>query len=177
MRNAILKFKLMVMALGAILILSCSGDDGEDGIDGINGIDGVDGADGADGNANVVSVLVSGVDIVIGDNTIDLPELTQDIFDTGFVIGYTRVPANTDSWESLPVVIGSEVRLDFTEIQVGSVILESTFNQTLNFRFVLVAGTSATGKTSQATTLKELEKAGIDINNHREVMDYFGLDY
>jgi len=174
MRNAILKFKLMVMALGAILILSCSG---EDGMDGAIGPQGVDGIDGQDGNANVVSVLVSGVDIAAGSNTIDLPELTQDIFDNGFIIGYVTIPERPNFWESIPVVIGSEVRLDITEFTVGSVILDATFNQTLNFRFVLVAGTSATGKTSQATTLKELKEAGIDINNYREVMDYFGLDY
>ena len=187
MKTSILRFKYFFLSMLFAFALSCSTEDGEDGaigpqgiegpagIDGTDGADGADGADGQDGNANVVSVLVSGVSIITGTNTVALPELTQDIFDTGVVFGYVTVSGNTSRWESIPVVIGGSVVLDITEIQVGNVILDSTFDQVLDFRFVVVSGTSSTGKNSKSSILQGLKDAGVDINNYDQVMDYFGL--
>ena len=99
-----MKTKILVLLLTCIALTfattSCSKDGdtgpaGPAGIDGVDGQDGADGVDGTNGNANVVSVLVPGVDITIGRNTISLPELTEDIFNNGFVIGYVTLAGNT----------------------------------------------------------------------------------
>jgi len=176
-----MKFLMLVCITLAISITSCSKDGdtgpaGPAGINGQDGTDGMDGMDGQDGNANVSSVLVSGVDITIGTNTIMLPELTQDIFDAGFVIGYVTVPGSTTRWESIPVVVGGNVILDITEIRVGNLLLESTFDQTLDFRFVVVAGNSTSGKSSK-NIQRELKAAGVNITDYYAVIGYFGLDY
>ena len=177
MKNSILK--LVVLALCTILVLSCSGEDGEDGVPGLQGIEGpagADGADGVDGNANVVSVFIPEVAITVGRNTIMIPELTEDIFNNGYVIGYVTVSGNTNVWETIPVIVGAgDVALDITQIRVGELFLDSTFDQVLDFRFILVAGTSSTGKTSILSIRSELKNAGVDISDYEAVMNYFRL--
>ena len=126
----------------------------------------------------MVSVFVPEISIVSGRNTITIPELTEDIFNNGFVIGYTTVSGNTNIWESIPVILRSgDVVLDITQIRVGELDLDSTINDFLDFRFVLVAGTSSTGKSAKRVVLSELKNAGINIKNYEEVMAYFSLEY
>ncbi|WP_400070380.1 hypothetical protein [Zobellia russellii] len=181
------KFFMSLIMVFSIAIISCSkdgdvgpagpqgaqgvqgvpGQDGADGVDGTDGTDGTNGQDGEDGNANVVSVMFEDKDIVVGDNPFDMSELTQEIFDTGFVLGYARNPSNTFKWESLPIVISNEVRMDIDEIRVGGLIVHSIFNQTLSFRFILVEG-NLSGKTG-SENLKKM--------TYEEVIQYFGLEY
>ena len=181
MKTIISRFRYFFLSTLLVFALSCSTEDGEDGapgpqgIQGTAGVDGQDGQDGEDANANVVSVFLPGVSITEGTNNIVLPELTQDIFDNGFVVGYVTVAGNTTAWETIPVVVAGEVILDITRIRVGSLDLDARFDQVLDFRFILVAGTSSTGKNSQAAVRSELKNAGIDINNYQAVLDYFRL--
>ena len=171
-----LKAKLFIMALGAVLVLSCSAEDGEDGsmgpqgipgIDGTDGSDGTNGEDGEDGNANVTSILFENQTINTGNNVFDVPQLTQSIFDSGIVYAYATVTGN-DYWEVLPLSSGGEILLEIDRIEVGSITLKATFTQSnLRLRFVLVEG-NLTEKTGEP-----------DIKNmsYEEAMDYFGLDY
>jgi len=177
-----MKFLMLVCITLAISITSCSKDGdtgpaGPAGINGQDGTDGMDGSDGQDGNANVSSVLVSDVDINVGINTVPLPELTQDIFENGFVIGYVTVAGSPARWEAMPTIVGGNVILDITEIQVGSLLIEATFDQVLDFRFVLVAANSTTGKNSGKSIREQMKEDVVNISNYEEVMDYFGLDY
>ena len=177
MKTIISRFRYFFLSTLLIFALSCSSEDGEDGAigpQGMQGPAGVDGEDGEDGNANVVSVFVPDVAITVGRNTIMIPELTEDIFNNGFVIGYVTIAGNTNVWETIPVIVGGgDVALDITQIRVGELDLDATFNQTLDFRFILVAGTSSTGKTSKAAVRDELKNAGVDINDYQAVIDYF----
>ena len=164
-KTTITKTKYVLLALLVAFSFSCSPEDGNDGAIGPAGTNGVDGANGTDGNANVVSVLIENQAVSTGITTFSVPELTQDIFDTGVVYGYVTVNGN-DYWETIPIVSGGSVMLDIDSIRVGEIDIETTFNQSgLNFRFILVASSSS--------------KLNIDLGkmSYEEVMDYFGLDY
>ncbi|WP_343766323.1 collagen-like protein [Gangjinia marincola] len=154
----------MLIAMMAIAVsfttTSCDAEDGEDGIDGVDGQQGPQGIPGEDGNANVISVVFNDVDISIGNNIIDIPEITQEVVDSGVVLGYVTCCGN-DFWETLPLVISTEVRLDIDRIGLEYLRLVSTFNQTLNFRFIIIPS--------------NVDTSGIDLNNFDEVSQHFGL--
>ncbi len=165
-KNLILKTKFAVMSLLVILFLSCDGEDGATGPQGPPGQDGLNGIDGLDGNANVTSVLLENQSVAIGTNVLSIPELTQDIFDTGFVYGYATVNGN-NYWEVFPITSGGSVILEIDRIAVGEITLLSTFNQgNLNFRFIFVASSSS------SRTLNDLKKM-----SYQEAMEHFGLEY
>ena len=165
----------------AITLTACS-DDGEDGMDGAPGaqgpagIDGEDGEDGEDGNANVTSVTFNGYSIATGTNQFDIPEITQDIYDHGIVLGYVTVSGNP-FWESIPVVIGTEVRLDIDRIYLGGLQMISAFDQLLNFRFVIIEGTPSTRNAlGSKEDLREFyEMQGVDFNDYESVKNFFDL--
>lgn len=152
-----MKFLTYCMIAFTLVLTSC---DGEDGMDGAEGPQGITGTDGQDGNANVVSVSFNAYDIEIGQNEFDIPELTQEIFDHGVVLGYVTVDGNP-FWETLPLVISEDVPLDIDRIEVGKITLTATFTQTLNFRFVLIEGTDA---------------SSFNFNSYEEVRSFYNLD-
>jgi hypothetical protein len=46
------------------------------------------------------------------------------------------------------------------------------------YRFLLITGNNVSTKSSGGKgILSEMEKAGVDVNNYYEVMDYFGIVY
>lgn len=148
--------------MGCLIMTACSPEDGADGAagpQGLQGTAGTDGLDGQDGNANVSSVLLQNVAIVVGNNNFDIPELTQDILDNGLVYAYAQTLSST-FWEPLPIATGGSIILDIDRIFVGSVQLTATFSQNLNIRFVLVAGTDVNG---------------VDFSNYKEVENHFGF--
>jgi len=168
--------KHLMFALLVAFTFSCEGEDGEDGIDGIAG------QDGENGNANVTSVSVPSYDVIIGGNIFDIPGLSQDIVDTGVVLAYTTVNGNA-FWETLPVVTGGSVILDIDRILLEQLVVTSTFNQTLDFRFILIeSSTSIDGSVRSSAQnprqqiLDELNYAGVNINNYDEVAAYYNLD-
>ncbi len=99
------KIKSQYIFLILIVLFSFSCSDGEDGAIGPAGPQGEQGVNGQDGNANVVSVLLEDQTISNGDTVFEIPELTQEIFDSGFVFAYVTVTGN-DFWETLPLSIG-----------------------------------------------------------------------
>ncbi len=137
MKNVISKTKYVLMALIMVTAFSCSP---EDGADGAQGPAGPAGQDGQDGNANVTSVFFANFNLVTGTNDVSVPEITQEIFDSGFVYSYVRLPG-ASIWEEIPISSNGSVQLE-TIIEVGNVRLESTFTQTLDLRFVIVASSN-----------------------------------
>lgn len=148
----------LVMAFAVVLTnISCEGEDGMDGADGLQGIAGMDGTDGQDGvngqdgvdgqngNANVTSVLFENQTISTGDTVFDIPELTQEIYDSGIVYAYVTVTGN-EYWEVLPLSLGQQIILEIDKIEVGKATLKANFTQSnLRLRFVLVAGHTING--------------------------------
>ncbi len=179
MKNTTTLKGIIIILLG-ILLIGCSAEDGADGAigpQGEQGPAGQDGQDGEDGNANVVSVLFENQSVVIGDNVLDIPELTQDIYDNGGIIGYVTVIGN-NYWEAFPVTSGGSVILEIDRIEVGSITLRSTFDQSgLNFRFILIAGTSSSAMAGRQNIVPELKKSGINVHDYHAVIDHFGLKY
>jgi len=169
-----LSFGLMILAL---TLTSCSPEDGADGstglqglqgaagadgVDGVDGADGADGADGVDGNANVSSRLFEAFPVAIGDNVFDVPEITQDILDNGFVHAYINV-TGTDTWFAVPYSIANAtgtIDVNIDTITLSTVNLFSSFAQTLNVRFVVVAG---------------INVSGVDFSDFKEVKKRFGF--
>ncbi|WP_103071285.1 collagen-like protein [Aquimarina sediminis] len=170
MKTKKLKLQYFFLAVITLLTFSCSdgedgavgpaGPQGEQGTDGQDGTNGQDGTDGENGNANVVSVLFEDQTISNGDNVFDIPELTQEIFDNGFVFGYVTVTGN-DYWETLPISSGGDIILEIDKIEVGKATLRATFNQSnLRLRFVLVASS-------------DLDSASF--SNFQDIKEYYNL--
>ncbi|MFD2563634.1 hypothetical protein [Aquimarina rubra] len=152
-----MKFLTYVMMAFALVFTTASCD----GEDGANGLDGAIGPAGQDGNANVVSVLLENQTLNNGDTIFDVPQLTQEIYDTGIVYAYVTVTGN-DYWEVLPLSLGQDIILEIDKIEVGRITLRATFTQSnLRLRFVLVEGTDA---------------SAIDFSNYEEVQAYYDLD-
>ena len=156
-----------------LTLASCSG---EDGIDGAQGEQGVP---GEDGNANVTSVLFDSIDITIGENNFDIPEITQDIYENGLVMIYAQNPDDT-IWLPLPIIDGSgNIQLKFNTMSLGAVQVISILNATINIRFVIIEGTPVSGRSSQQShqDLKSYyEGRGVDFSDYTSVAAYFNLD-
>ena len=111
MKNVISNARLFLMALGAIVVLSCSAEDGEDGVigpqgpqgeqglPGQDGADGQDGEDGEDGNANVIASewfgpvgqsQESNGYTVYAEFDKALDGIDPEVFETGTVLVYAR---------------------------------------------------------------------------------------
>ncbi|TVZ52186.1 hypothetical protein [Dokdonia sp. Hel_I_53] len=154
------KLTYLTFVVLSLFTTACS-DDGEDGMDGIDGIDGEQGPAGEDGNANVSSILLENQTITTGNTIIDIPELTQEIYDTGIVYAYVTVTGN-EYWEVLPLSSSGSIILEIDRIEVGRVTLRSTFTQSnLRLRFVLMEGNSLGGV--------------VDFNDYGQVESYLGL--
>ncbi|PCJ92860.1 MAG: hypothetical protein COA50_15130 [Flavobacteriaceae bacterium] len=156
--KTIMKFFKCSMVILMLILSSCSPEDGVDGALGPQGTPGIDGINGQDGNANVVSVLFEDQTIDIGTNIFVIPELTQEILDTGFVYAYVTVTGN-DYWEPLPISQAQLIILELDSIALGEISLMSTFTQSgLKVRFVLGEG---------------IDVSGIDFSNFEEVQAFY----
>jgi hypothetical protein len=178
-----------------IFIVSCSAEDGEDGVNGAIGATGPAGANGTngqDGNANVKTFVFdlsseSGASIPI-----DVPELTQDVIDNDLVIGYlqngvsaTYFPIPAGVWPNgtggfydiaVDIAVG-KYWVHFYE--VGTQTLMSVVGVELGKLKIVVAESSntTTAKTNRESLRSQLKSAGVDVNDYKAVMDYYGLEY
>ncbi|WP_271770162.1 collagen-like triple helix repeat-containing protein [Aquimarina algiphila] len=162
MKTKKVKSQYIFLILIVLFTFSCSdGEDGAIGPAGPQGEQGVNGQNGQDGNANVVSILLEDQTISNGDTVFDIPELTQEIFDSGFVFAYVTVTGN-DYWETLPLSLGQDIILEIDQIEVGKVTLRSTFTQSnLRLRFILVESSSNVN--------------GINFPSFQEVKEHYDL--
>ena len=192
MKNAIVNVKLFLMALGAVLVLSCSSEDGEDGAmgaqgeqgiagldgtDGTDGVDGTDGTDGADGNANVTSFTFDISSVAGSFHDQAIPELTQSVIDNDVILGYVKretrwypLPSVADNLPfSIAVYISPAFySLDFVDRVDGSAYT-STAGYLDTLKVVIIeANESTTSKAGHPDFTKM---------TYQEVMDYLKLEH
>jgi hypothetical protein len=191
MKNVISKTKYVLMALIMVAAFSCSPEDGTDGAQGATGPagqDGTNGQDGEDGNANVLAVTFASPAWNGSNISLTVPEITQDVFDNGAVLGYVKF-ANINSifypvpggvFPSIPSFV---IR---TFIEVGAYELRAvewdgtthgTPENIEEVKLIIIESSSTIAKSSKINVQDQLKNAGVDINNYNEVMDYYGLDY
>ena len=199
MRTSISRFKYLAGLFLIVGLISCEGPAGTPGVNGTNGTngtDGSDGADGADGNANVtiVSILSSGITWTEGSylgrtaNTFSLTEsaVSQDVIDHGTVLGFAflnpRWYALPWTWEngsgtSTQYILHSYLLNTITlfTYQTSGVLNPNAFSE---YRFLIITdNTVSKSASSEQDILNKLERAGVDVNDYYEVMDYFELTY
>ncbi|HOO83748.1 MAG TPA: hypothetical protein PLS94_04230 [Prolixibacteraceae bacterium] len=183
--NQISKTFLAIFA--ALLVFSsCVGPrgfDGLDGKDGRDGLDGIDGRDGRDGIANVGAVIYD-VDAsswfgnIDGYSTVlDVPEITNYVYENGAVLVYVLQNEGTDNqhFNQLPYTWLNNTYTEYMDFNafVGSIeiILRWVDNGVNNteaptgpyaFKVIVIEG----------TPLAVLE-ASVDISNPEAVMSFF----
>ncbi len=179
--------KLIYSVLLALIaaFVSCKGEIGP------AGPAGADGKDGVDGNANVIASSWitpewSASDTTIAEFIYDDNEITADILNNGVVLSYVDWYGDLSQVHSLPltyVYSGYNINYNVTS-SVGHIrwwfisLTSYTPPETLKFRYVIIPSTSVSKSgNSQQEILYNLDRAGIDIKNYYQVMDYFGLDY
>lgn len=206
MKTNFLNFKSVFFILIIIGLVSCKGEIGPPGADGVDGIDGVNGVDGEDGNANVISsgwveyddAVWTGVTSEFGidyrNYPITVSEITQDIVDNGVVLVYSRFVISATQTYMLPFTenvtgadpIGQTVSFRF-ELEDLTLKMRNasgtgdpgTFGGpgVAEYRYIIIPPANTKSANSKEAILKELNDAGVDINDYHEVMDYYGLDY
>ncbi len=160
---------------------------------GADGADGANGTNGADGTANVIySPMITikkndwNVTVISGQTQfqtaqIDVPELTQDIFEKGVVLVYTYSAGDGGSYSLLPSYGGIEFTFWVRVNQIGFRRVDRTqpFSAAIDreLRYVLIPGAVSTaGKTnSKQAIFNELAAAGVDINNFAQVAAYYNI--
>ncbi len=191
--KTIAKIKYVFFIAVIAAFVSCKGEmgpAGPAGADGKDGIDGQDGADGQDGNANVtaspwITPTWSATNAVYGDFDYDVAEITADFMNTGVVLSYADWTGLGQLIYALPFTFqdGGTVSVNFN-MMPGKIgwWFQADHNYTPNsgakFRYVLIPASAASKSANpQQEILYNLDRAGVDINNYYQVMDYYGLEY
>ena len=174
-----------------------TGATGPAGPAGQTGAAGQNGEDGQDGNANVtiINLLSSDIEWTEGEylgraaNTYSLTNdaVNEDIIDHGVVLGYLKL----DVWYQLPFT-WEDIGGTYTEyilhtfslntitlyaFQTNGVLFPTSVT---DYRFMLITDNTVTGSkgdSAEKDILSKLNKAGVNVSNYYEVMDYFGLKY
>jgi len=200
MKKSILKLGNLLLMLTIIGFFACEGPEGPEGPQGPQGPEGPTGATGPageDGNANVTMVTLLSTEITWTEgtylgrtvNTFSFTEsgVDQDIIDHGTVLGYCLLDPN---WYIMPFTwennAGTSRQYVFHAYSLNTITLyaymtEGTLNPGLitEYRFLLITDntvTAAKGESAEEAILSKLDKAGVDINNYYEVIDYYGLN-
>ncbi len=186
--------KLMYVILLAVItaFVSCNGEigpAGPAGADGTDGIDGTDGTDGQDGNANVtasawITPTWSATNSTYGQYDYTEAAVTTDFMNTGVVLSYTDWTGLGQFVFALPYTFqdGGTVSINF-DMQPGKIEwwFQADHNYTPNagakFRYVLIPASTSKSANPQQEILYNLDRAGVDVNNYYQVMDYYGLEY
>jgi hypothetical protein len=130
------KLKSFAASLILVFLLACTK----------QGPAGPAGSEGTPGNANVKSVLFTGITVPMNNTyTFQIPEITQAIVDSGTVSVFYKGAQAQDTWYPLPQYYyynGGLVWLILSDIQVGQATLSnyglSAFTTT--YRFDIIAG-------------------------------------
>jgi hypothetical protein len=206
-KTTILKLRNLVLLIVFAGLYSCEGPEGPVGPAGPTGATGTTGATGAtgaagqngqNGNANVttISLLGSAITWLEGEylgrpaNVFSLTNtaVNSDIIDHGTVLGYCFM---FGSWYYLPLtwedIDGATRTYILHTYSLNTITLFSYETYGVfdpsgveEYRFMLITDNTVTGKkgaSAEAAILSKLTKAGVDVNNYYEVMDYFGLKY
>ncbi|NJB37876.1 collagen-like protein [Croceivirga sp. JEA036] len=184
MKTTILNFRLLMMMLSAVLVISCSAEDGEDGAigpqgpqgeQGIQGAPGQDGTDGEDGNANIMASDWIASDFPTessnyGSFSVNDTAITQNALDTWVILAYGK-----SGTYIVMLPDGIENDTYGFSLQIETIIFEaytddgtaSVFDRFQEFRYVMIPASMA-GKGSPIDFSKM---------DYYELMDYLGLEY
>ncbi|RLD52989.1 MAG: hypothetical protein DRI94_01360 [Bacteroidetes bacterium] len=189
--------KLMYVILLAVItaFVSCKGEigpAGPAGADGTDGINGTDGADGTDGNANVtasawITPVWSETNAIYGTFDYSDATITSDIMSSGVVLSYADWTGLEQFIYALPFSYDDSgsgiVSVNFSIFSGGiewwySAETNFTPNTNAKLRYVIIPASSSNKSLNpQQEILYNLDKAGVDVNNYYQVMDYYGLEY
>ena len=194
--------KLMYVILIAVIaaFASCKGEigpAGPAGADGADGTDGIAGTDGTDGNANVQTYIYNNPAWGISSGmNIDMTDiLTDTVISTDAILTYVK-HTGYGSIYSIPGSVWNgnyrdyAVFLNTNDLQIVSLEMDGGFTSNANLwavdwvKVVIIESTNTTIIDAGTKSLNnkqaiyyELDKAGVDINNYYQVMDYYGLEY
>lgn len=181
--------------------------DGMDGADGQNGTNGTDGNANIQSGTVILNnedwewlgirywffTSEAAINKFTRSAELTIPEISQDIYDNGLVLVYLKVQ---QSYRPLPIIWDRgdyNTHIEF-EYNNESLILHYFFDRTGNtfppnletydirsdiFKYIIIQGNPITGKStvSKDIILQKMVKAGVDVNDYKQVADYFGLDY
>lgn len=174
------------------------GDTGDQGPTGQTGPAGQDGQDGQDGNANVTTIsLLSSAITWVADQYLGRPAnvysitnsaVNQDIIDHGIVLGYCYM---FESWYMLPLTwedldgAGRIYILHSYSLNTITLYAYETYGvfdpvSIEEYRFMLITDNTVIGTkgaSAEEAILDKLNKAGVDVTDYYQVMDYFGIKY
>lgn len=183
----------------ALFIGSCSkegtegpmgppGKDGAVGATGTDGIQGEQGEPGEGGNANIIASEWLPIELATTTPTHDsrfaitAPEIAGENMSSAVVIVYGR-HTSENYVIALPFVYRNESYqfvLSSGEIHLLAQTIDATANGTFQLfdeiRYVLIPSNN-TSTSSKEATLSHLKQAGVDINDYRQVRDYYGLGH
>lgn len=176
------------------------GPKGDKGDTGATGATGATGQDGQDGNANVISISLLSEDITwVEEVYLGHPvykfslinsSVNEDIINHGAVLGYCKLG---DNWFQLPVTwifLGESFSI-IHSFSPGTITLYSfnanggfdpfmiTEGQLIEYRFLLITDNTVAGSkgiTAETEIKSKLSKAGIDVSNYYEVIEYYGIN-
>jgi hypothetical protein len=169
-----------VLIISMFLLFACEGpqgDIGPRGYDGATGQDGQDGQDGIDGINYTYSAIYSLLpidwsgDINRYTTTLDVPEITEDIYNIGAVLVYELIEEAPKSFNMLPFtyIDNNYTYMEDYDVYIGSIdlfvkeIIDGT-NTTARpdveklFKVVIIEGLSLDGL-----------KSKVDVSNFEEV--------
>lgn len=187
LKKTISKTKYVLLAMLISFSFSCSPEDGKDGAVGPAGTNGIDGADGEDGNANVQTFVFDTSSMSGGEFYLSLPELTQDVLDNDVILGYNQASNGTyyqmpgagmlSNYIAKPYLYSESYNIRFDNwdgtlhsISAGDILLVKVI--------IIESSSTTTGKsTSKQQIYKELNQAGVDINDYYAVCDYYSIAY
>ena len=204
MKKTIFKIGNLLLIFALAGLFACEGPEGPQGPTGPTGPAGPTGATGPqgpageDGNANVtiVSLLYGDITWTVGSylgrtaNTFSFSEngVNQDIMDHGTVLGFCTL---WDLWYAMPFTwensTGTSRQYIFHAYSLNTITLfayqtSGVLDPSLisQYRFLLITDntiTAAKGESVEKAIIEKLTKAGVDVTNYYEVMDYFGFIY
>jgi len=206
-KKTIIKLRNLAILIAFAGLSSCTGPEGPQGPigatgptgpAGATGPTGATGAAGQNGNANVttISLLGSAITWIEGEylgrpaNVYALTNtaVNNDIINHGTVLGYCFM---FGSWYFLPLswedIDGATRTYILHTYSLNTITLFSYETYGVfdpsgveEYRFLLITDNTVTGKkgaSAEADILLKFIKAGVDVNNYYDVMNYFGIKY
>lgn len=176
--------------LSLLIILASCVRNGEPGPAGADGTDGIDGKDGADGNANVQTYVY--MDPAWSSNSnemaLKLDSITQDVLDNDVILGYVQLASNNLWYSTDSYHVNGYFRTLFyvNWFRILAYNIDNTEDDTppkvSKAKIIIIKSTNTTTTNGNGRALspqyfifKELEEAGVDINDYYQVAAYYNL--
>jgi len=183
-KTTISKTKYVLLAMLIAFSFSCSPEDGKDGADGAPGTTGTTGQNGEDGNANVQAFIFNTPTWSSNTIQLTLSELTQDVLDNDVILGYWE--DDFSDWAGTNEYYWGGYFRDYTNLTGFTIRAHNNDNTSdasppvvNKVKIIIIESSSTTtGKTaSKQQVYKELNQAGVNINDYYAVCDYYGIAY